>query len=82
MNGGETRHPLPWREAARRAGQAGAYRRSLIVAAIVGTALNIINQGDVMMVSLIGLNWFKIGLTYCVPFLVASYGAISAIRNR
>ena len=26
------------------------------------------------------LNWFKLGLTYCVPFCVATYGAFAAAR--
>ncbi len=55
-------------------------RRSLIVAAVVGTLLNTINQGDIFVTG--GLvNWFKVALTYCVPFLVATYGAWSALRS-
>ena len=55
-------------------------RRSLIMALIVGTLLNAINQGDVFVNG--GLvNWFKVALTYCVPFLVATYGAWSALRS-
>jgi hypothetical protein len=53
--------------------------RSLWVAAVVGTLLNLINQGD----ALIGgqpVDWLKVTLTYCVPFLVASYGAFCAFR--
>jgi hypothetical protein len=54
-------------------------RRYVIVAAVVGTILNLINQGDALA-SGATLDWFKICLTYCVPFLVASYGSYSAIR--
>jgi len=55
-------------------------RRSLIVALIVGTLLNAINQGDIFVSG--GLvNWFKVALTYCVPFMVATYGAWSALRS-
>ncbi|MGE0423567.1 MAG: nitrate/nitrite transporter NrtS [Reyranellaceae bacterium] len=55
-------------------------RRSLIVAVVVGTLLNTINQGDALLAG--GeVNWFKIALTYCVPFLVATYGAWSALRS-
>ena len=46
---------------------------------IVGTILNMINQGD----HLAGdgtVNWFKFGLTYCVPFCVATFGAFAAAR--
>lgn len=51
-------------------------RRSLVVAVIVGTALNAINQGDVWLASG-ALNYWKIALTYLVPFCVATYGAWS-----
>ncbi len=56
-------------------------RSTLLVTLVVGTALNLINQGD----QLFGegaVNWLKVALTYCVPFLVASYGAWSALRAR
>ena len=56
-------------------------RRSLIVAVIVGTALNAINQGPEML----GGNWpnlWKIGLTFLVPFLVASYGSYAAFAQQ
>ena len=44
-------------------------RNSLIVGAIVGTVLNMINQGD-HITGDGAINWFKLGLTYCVPFCV------------
>ena len=54
-------------------------RRSTAVALVVGTLLNAINQGDAFLTG--GrVNWFKIVLTYFVPFLVATYGAWSALR--
>ena len=57
-------------------------RRSAKVALVVGTILVALNQGD----NLITGNWngalyWKIPLTYCVPFLVASYGALSNARR-
>jgi len=55
----------------------GVPRRSLYVALIVGTILNIINQGDAMF-GAAEINWYKIALTYCVPYLVCTYGAVSA----
>lgn len=55
----------------------GIVRRSLIIAAIVGTILNLIAQGD-FMVEGQPLNVWKICLTYCVPYCVATYGAVTA----
>ena len=53
-------------------------RRSLITSAVVGTVLVAINQGTAILgdAPADGLAW-KIPLTYCVPFLVASWGALS-----
>ena len=54
----------------------GVPRRSFLVALIVGTILNLINQGD----ALFGdgrVNWAKIILTFAVPYCVATYGAVS-----
>lgn len=56
-------------------------KRSLKVALIVGTALNLINQADALMGPQ-QVIWWKVALTYTVPFLVATYGALSAIRDR
>ena len=55
----------------------GIVRRSLIIAAIVGTILNIINQGDALLGGTHLVAW-KIVLTYCVPYCVATYGAVTA----
>jgi hypothetical protein len=52
-------------------------RRSLVLAVVVGTVLNVINQGDVVAAGG-SPNWLKIALTYCVPFCVATYGAYCA----
>jgi len=55
---------------------AGVPRRSLLVSLVVGTILNLINQGDVLFrggeVDLV-----KLALTYLVPYCVATYGAVS-----
>ncbi len=55
----------------------GIVRRAAIVALVVGTILNLIAQGDFMIDGL-PLNFWKIGLTYCVPYCVATYGAVTA----
>ena len=54
----------------------GVPRRSLLVALVVGTILNLINQGDAMLAGL-PLDVAKLLLTYLVPYLVSTYGAIS-----
>jgi hypothetical protein len=55
--------------------------RCLKVAAIVGTILVAINQGDLILGGQLDASaaW-KIPLTYLVPYCVATYGCVSAIR--
>ncbi len=57
-------------------------RRSFAAAAFVGTVLTLLNQGDLLLTG----QWhdamyWKIPLTYCVPFCVATYGALTASRK-
>jgi hypothetical protein len=55
-------------------------RRSLVVAVVIGTVLNAINQGP----EIFGGHWpvwWKLALTYLVPFAVASYGSYAAFRS-
>jgi TctA family transporter len=54
-------------------------KRSLIVAVIIGTILNGINQGDALVAEQPVVVW-KLLLTYFVPFAVASYGSYAALR--
>ena len=54
----------------------GVPRRSFFVALVVGTVLNLINQGDVLL-GATPINWLKIILTYIVPYAVCTYGAVS-----
>ncbi len=68
------------RQAARRTFEWSSVRRSLAVAIVVGTALNLINQGP----EIVAGNWpvvWKLVLTYVVPFLVASYGSYAAFKS-
>lgn len=58
-----------------------AVRRSLVVAVVVGTILNAINQGEAILAGS-GVVLWKILLTYAVPFAVASYGSYAALRSR
>ena len=58
-------------------------QRSLAVVFVVGTLLVLINQGDVLL----STAWpravlWKIPLTYLVPFLVATWGALVNSRVR
>jgi len=55
-------------------------KRSLIVAVIVGTVLNIINQGDVVSGNAT-FDLLKCVLTYLVPFCVSTYGSASAVLS-
>ncbi len=42
----------------------------------MGTVVNLINQGDVLLQG--GhINLLKVALTYTVPYIVATYGAVS-----
>jgi purine-cytosine permease-like protein len=52
----------------------------LIIALVVGTLLNLINQGDVIL-SGEKLNYMKISLTYCVPYVVASISSWLTLRS-
>ncbi len=54
----------------------GIPKRSFYVAIVVGTVLNLINQGEVLF-GPSPINWTKIVLTFFVPYAVATYGAIS-----
>lgn len=56
-------------------------RRAFRIALVVGTFLNLINQGDAL-ISFDHVNWVKIVLTYSVPYLVSSYSsAASRVEN-
>jgi len=57
-----------------------AVRRSATVAIVVGTTLNAINQGPELLRGVHPVLW-KVALTYCVPFIVASYGSYAAFRS-
>ena len=60
--------------------------RSARVAVVVGTFLVALNQGDRLLSlgdsALAGDLLWKIPLTYCVPFCVATYGALGNAKRR
>jgi hypothetical protein len=67
-------------EALRKTFARQSVRRSLTVALIIGTVLNLINQGPEMLSGHWPI-WWKLILTYFVPFAVASYGSYAAFRS-
>jgi hypothetical protein len=54
----------------------GVPQRSLWVALVVGTILNLINQGDALVAGR-PVDIVKLVLTYIVPYVVCTYGAVS-----
>lgn len=58
-------------------------RRSTKVSMLVGTILVAINQGNLLLGGVYSPDlWWKIPLTYCVPFAVSTYAAVDAIMAR
>jgi len=78
--------PEKWnttREAARIWFARTTLRRTLKIAAIVGTLLSLINQGSVIIGGHATLaTWVRVGMNYVVPFCVSSIGFLSATRSR
>jgi len=57
----------------------GTPKRAFYTALVVGTILAVINHGDVILQG----EWppaLKVGLTYCVPYCVTTWGAITGKR--
>lgn len=71
----EMTHQVIWSDAVRPALGWSIAKRSILVAIVVGSILNLVNQGDALF-SGGTVSFWKLGLTYCVPFCVATYGAI------
>ena len=67
---------MNWKAACSHAVSDGVPRRSLWVALIVGTILNLINQGDMLLTGQ-RLDLVKLALTYIVQYIVSTYGAVS-----
>jgi len=56
---------------------------ALIVAAVVGSLLNLINSYDVLMEQKFSVkNTLKIILTYITPFCVSLYSSIKATKQK
>ena len=57
-------------------------RRSLLTALVVGTILTLLNQGDELLSGSWARDFYwKVPLTYCVPYLVATWGALTNSRG-
>lgn len=54
----------------------GTPLKAALTALVVGTILVVINHGDTMIVGEHPPFW-KIALTYCVPYLVTTWGAVT-----
>jgi hypothetical protein len=74
--GKESSKAMRWRVLWECAVAPGVPRRSLAAALVVGTILNLINQGDALFAGR-ALDWAKVALTYIVPYCVATYGAVA-----
>ena len=57
----------------------GTPQKAVMTALVVGTILAIINHGDFILKGE-SINYFKILLTYCVPYCVTTWGAIHGNR--
>jgi hypothetical protein len=80
---GETKHATTetamatWRAMMALAFSGGIPRCAFIVALVIGSLLNLINQGDALIAG--GpLNWWKLALTFLVPYCVSTHGAVAA----
>lgn len=65
-----------WRRALALAVSNGVPRRAFLVALVVGTVLNLINQWEAAA-GLAPVDLLKLCLTYLVPYCVSTYGAVS-----
>jgi hypothetical protein len=66
-----------WRTMTAMAFSDGIPRRAFIVALVIGSLLNLINQGDALFAGR-PLDWLKLALTYVVPYCVSTHGAVAA----
>jgi hypothetical protein len=57
----------------------GTPKKAVLTALVVGTILTTINHGDVILSGLAPPAW-KVLLTYCVPYCVTTWGAITGKR--
>ncbi len=51
------------------------------IALVVGTVLNLINQGEAIL-AYNGISWGQVAMNYLVPYCVATYSAVKNELNR
>lgn len=56
-------------------------RRASVTAALVGSALVLINQGSALLSGQAAGLWWRVPLTYLVPFCVSLHSALRAARR-
>ena len=67
----------------RLAARPAVVRRGLKVGLIVGSVLTVINYGDALIEgSFMAADWWRVGLTYMVPYCVSTYVGVDAIRGQ
>jgi len=58
-------------------------QKGITLSIIIGSILNIINQGDfIFSYHWEKVNFFKLCLTYLTPFLVSVYSTTTALRDK
>jgi len=63
--------------------EASVRKRALRVALIVGSILAVVNHGDVVLTGQATTTvWIKIVLTFLVPYCVATFASVQAIRQQ
>jgi len=55
--------------------------KAALTSVLVGTILLIINQGDLLIAGIMP-PLYKVCLTYCVPYLVTTWGALTVKLDR
>ena len=57
-------------------------RRAIKIALVVGCILALINHGDrIIFHDMKPVDWFKILLTFCVPYCVSTISSVLAIKR-
>lgn len=74
MSDGSHRYLVLWTQAA-------TVKRAIVVALVVGTLLCLINQWQAIAHGTVPIDWFKVVLTYIVPYAVSSYSTVASLLS-